>query len=205
MKRIFNGFSSALAALLVTTGAQAALLVDQQGATNYGGGVSLGIQSFTPARGNIAGIDVFLYSVAKFADGGPEIDYTANITLNLYTASGQEDFGYAANGSLLTDTFFLDTAGTREGWATLRFDPIALTPETFHIMELTTDNGVFAVAANDPYSRGQRLEPGIGRDYFDMRFVTYYDSGFSSVPLPAAAWLFGSAPLGLGVVKRRRA
>lgn len=30
-------------------------------------------------------------------------------------------------------------------------------------------------------------------------------TGFSVVPLPAAAWLFGSALLGLGIVKRRKA
>ena len=58
---------------------------------------------------------------------------------------------------------------------------------------------------NDPWVVG---EDGGGNQLFDYRLAEG-TSGTSwsvaSVPLPAAAWLFGSALLGLGVIKRKKA
>ena len=111
-----------------------------------------------------------------------------------------------SNEVLATADFFLDTGPGQTGWAELRWDAIQVTPETYYIMELTTDNGSFGIGVNT-YDRGQRLEPGIQRDYFDLNFITYSDDAFvSAVPVPAAVWLFGSGLIGLiGVARRKEA
>jgi hypothetical protein len=200
--------SIALAAttLVLSTNANSALIIDQQSTYSVSGGVSTQIQSFTPAADNIAGVDAYLYSVASFIEGGSEINYTANVSLKLYAASGPEDFLYINNDALATANFTLDTGTSRTGWAELRWDAIQVTPETYYIMELTTDNGVFGNGINT-YDRGQRLEPGLQRDYFDLNFKTYFDDTFvSSVPIPAAVWLFGSGLIGLiGIARRKKA
>lgn len=100
-----------------------------------------------------------------------------------------------ANEVLATVNFFLNKGPRQIGWAEHRWDVIQMTQETQYIMELTTDNGVFGSGANI-YDRGQRLESGLQRDYFDLNFITYFDDAFvSPVPVPAAVWLFDS---GLG-------
>ncbi len=195
-----------VALILAAPFAHAAIVIDQQGLTSsdvVSGGVNPGIQSFQPSVNNIAGIDVFLYSVAKF-DGNGGIDYTADVTFSLYQATGPEDFSYASNSVLASGTFLLDTLTTREGWAEFRFAPLAVTPDSYYIFEVTTDNGFFGVSSNNSYLRGQRLEPGLGRDYFDMHFISYADTEFNAIPLPAAAWLFGFAMTGLAGFKIRK-
>ncbi|MGB1142704.1 MAG: VPLPA-CTERM sorting domain-containing protein [Halioglobus sp.] len=186
----------------------ATLVVDQQGflpTTQRSGGVTgTGVQTFVPTQSNLAGVDIYLFSVAQFLfDGSGGIDFTADVTLNVYAASGPEDFQYDENGAIVSSALLLDTQGTQEGWAEFRWNPVAVTPATFYALEFTTDNGAFAASSDNPYGAGQRLEPGLGRDYFDLQFITYYDEGFAVVPVPAAAWLFGSAVLGLAALRRR--
>jgi len=193
--------------LLLPQMAGAVLIEDQRGLIG-GAGVSGGFsspiaQSFTPSVNSIAGIDVYLFNVAKFVTGGG-VDTTANVTVSLYAASGIEDFSYASNPLLVSDSFFLDTAGTRSGYAQFRWSPFAITPETFYVMELTTDNGVFGAASTSPYARGQALESGLQRDYFDLDFISFYDDAFNAqAPLPASGLLLA---VGLGVLgfSRRR-
>ena len=192
---------------IVSFNASSALMLDQEATYSVSGGFGGTIaQSFTPSVDNMAGIDAYLYSVASWIDGGPEINYTANISINLYEASGPEDYSYSSNDVLATASFFLDTGTSRTGWAELRWDAVELTPESYYIMELTTDNGVFGVGTNT-YDRGQILEGGsLQRDYFDLNFKTYYDESFvpTTVPVPAAVWLFGSGLLGLIGLARRK-
>lgn len=187
----------------------AALLVDQQGFVGNvgvsGGWSQIVRQSFQPGADNLAGVDVYLYNVAQWIDGGPDIDTTASVSFALFTATGPEDFGYIANEPLATGAFFLDTQGTRNGWAEFRFAPLAVTPDTYYVLQFTADNGIFGVTAQSSYTRGQVLEPGLQRDYFDLHFVTYMDDAYvSSVPVPAAAWLFGSGLLALAGTARGR-
>jgi hypothetical protein len=61
-------------------------------------------------------------------------------------------------------------------------------------VSISLDNAVFAFAIPEPS----------GYAFIDKTGVTV-DVAVSPVPLPAAAWLFGSALLGLGVVKRKKA
>ncbi|MFA7593813.1 MAG: hypothetical protein WCY26_08750 [Thiohalobacteraceae bacterium] len=190
--------------------APAALIVDQQGFVGNvgvnGGWSQIVRQSFQPAADNLAGVDVYLYEVAQWIDGGPGISTMANVSFSLFTAMGPEDFGYVANAPLITGSFFLDTQGTRTGWAEFRFAPLPVTPDTYYVLQFTADNGIFGVTTLSGYTRGQVLNPGLERDYFDLHFVTYTDDAFASaVPVPAAAWLFGSGLLALAGTARRRA
>ncbi len=182
----------------------AALVIDQEGFGPSdgvsGGWTGTRAQSFQPAANNIAGVDIYLYSVAKWIDDGPEIDYTANVSFSLYAASGPEDFGYAANPVLADGTFFLDAGTPRVGWAVFRFAPVPVTPETYYVLQFTTDNGNFGVTTNNTYKRGQTLEPGLERDYFDLHFITYSESTF--VPEPATLVMLGLG--GLFLLKRRK-
>lgn len=192
---------------IVSFNANSALIIDQESTYSVKGGVGTYVQSFMPEANNIAGVDAYLYSVASYIDGGPEINYTANVSLNLYAASGPEDYSYVNNDVLASASFFLDTGTSRTGWAELRWDAIQVTPDTYYIMELVTDNGVFGSGTNT-YDRGQRLEGGsLQRDYFDLNFKTYYDESFvaTTVPVPAAVWLFGSGLVGLIGLARRKA
>ena len=59
----------------------------------------------------------------------------------------------------------------------------------------------FLFSANVPTS----LALGILEDFQGSDPVFFNQASLSDVPLPAAAWLFGSALLGLGVVKRKKA
>lgn len=190
--------------------APAALLVDQQGFVGdvgvSGGWTQIVRQSFQPGAENLAGVDVYLYEVARWIDGGPDIDTTATVSFSLFTATGPEDFGYTANASLASGEFFLDTQGTRRGWAEFRFAPLVVTPDTYYVLQFVADNGIFGVTTNSGYVRGQVLEPGLERDYFDLHFVTYTDDAFvPAVPVPAAVWLFGSAMAGLLAFRRNGA
>ncbi len=194
--------------LCLASGAAGAALVEDQRGLSAGAGVSGGVsgtaaQSFRPAADNLAGVDVYLYNVAALiAGGGGALDYTADVSFALYAADDIEDFGYAGGAVLATDTFFLDTGTSRTGWAEFRFGPVPVTPESFYVLEFSTDNGVFGAASSSTYDRGQWLEFGLGRDYFDLHFVSYFDNAFT-VPLPPAAWLLTSAMLLLAARGRR--
>ena len=186
---------------------QAALVADQV-AFGPGDIVSGGLgtvgQSFQPGATNLAGIDLYLYSVAKFTGNDGEIDYTANLTLSLHAASSSEDFSAFNTPALVTANYFLDTGTSRTGTAEFRWTPIEVSPDSYYAISLTTDNGVYGAASNNPYTRGQVMEFGLQRDYFDLDFTTYYDDEFTSaVPIPAAAWLFASGLIGLSAVARR--
>lgn len=178
------------------TAASAALVADQRGflpGTGVGGGFTGTIpQSFQPATDNLAGVDVFLFSVAASLPGGG-LDTTADVSLAVFTATGPEDTAYATGSPIVTDNFALDTLGTREGWAEFRFAPVLVTPDTYYVLEFTTSSGAFGTAAGDPYPRGQAIEAGLGRDGFDIHFITYTDDEFVPVPLPGAMVLL--APL----------
>jgi len=190
--------------LLVSTSANAALIVDQESTYSLSGGFRTAIQSFMPEADNIAGVDAYLYTVASSIEGSSELNYSANVSLNLYAAGGPEDFTYTNNEILATASFLLDTGTSRAGWAELRWDAIQVTPDTYYIMELTTDNGNFGVGINT-YDRGQILENFFERDYFDLNFRTYTDdAAVSAVPVPAAVWLFSSGLIGLASFARRR-
>jgi hypothetical protein len=194
--------------LTFSASTQAALVADQV-AFGPGTGVSGGLgtvgQSFQPAATNLAGIDLSVYSVAKFTGNGGEIDYTADLTLSLHAASGPEDFLAFSTTPLVTVNYFLDTGTSRAGIAEFRWAPFEVTPDSYYAISLTTDNGYFAASSVNPYTRGQVMEFGLQRDYFDLDFITYYDDEFTSaVPIPAAAWLFTSGLIGLSAVARRR-
>ena len=192
----FWKLASAATALVLSTSVYAALIVDQKSTYELSGGVRTAVQSFMPEADNIAGIDAYLYNVASYIDGSSEINYTANVTLNLYSATDPEDFSYVNNEVLASASFFLDAATSGTGWAELRWDAIQVIPDTYYIMELVTDNGYFGLGT-DTYDRGQRLEGFFERDYFDLNFRTYSDDTFvSAVPVPAAVWLFGSGLIG---------
>ena len=138
----------AVTALVLAFNANSALISDQEAVYGVSGGWGSVVQSFTPTANNIAGVDAYLYSVSSFIDGGPAINYTANISINLYEANGPEDYTYTSNAVLATANFFLDTGTSSTGWAELRWDAVELTPETFYVMALTTDNGVFGTGIN---------------------------------------------------------
>ncbi len=202
----------ALSACALTLSAQtsAALVVDQESLFQRSGGFSgLAAQSFLPSVNSISGIDVFMFNIAS--DNGSN---TANLTAKLYKANGPEDFNSTLTPVLASTSILLDTtanASPFEGWAELRWGAVAITPESYYIITLTTDNGLFSVNAtttlNNPYSRGQFVEFNsfLPRDYFDLNFKTYYDDNLASaVPVPAAAWLFGSGLIGLVGIARRK-
>lgn len=197
--RILSGF---LLISAVASPSHAATVADQRGfspASAVSGGFTGTVaQSFQPGLTNLAGVDVFLFSVAKFISGGG-IDYTADVSLSVFTASDPEDATYLAEPPIVAADFALDTMATREGWAEFRFAPVAVIPDTYYILELMTDNGAFGTSSNDGYTRGQVIEPGLGRDYFDVHFVTN-----AAVPVPAAWALFTPLLAATGWYGRRR-
>lgn len=202
----------ALTTCLLTLSAQAsaALVVDQESLFQRAGGFSgAAVQSFLPSVNSISGIDVFMYQIAT--NNGSN---TTHMTAKLYKANGPEDFNYISNPVLASANILLDTTANFnrfEGWAEFRWNAVTVTPESYYVIALTADNGTFSIssttAGNNPYSRGQILEASAQRDHFDLNFKTYYDDNLvSAVPVPAAAWLFGSGLLGLvGVARRKQA
>lgn len=65
-------------------------------------------------------------------------------------------------------------------------------------MELEPDNGVDNWLRISADGKTLEFSTNVPHDYDNIRILT-------AVPVPAAVWLFGSALLGLGVVKRKRA
>ena len=201
-------------ALTLSAQANAALVVDQESLFQVSGGIGgKSAQSFLPSVNSISGIDVFMSGAGKAISGTSDINYVTNVTAKLYEANGPEDFNYISNPVLASDSFVLNPnnlAALRDGWAEFRWNPITITAESYYIVEFTSDNGFFAVssttAGNNPYSRGQLLEfNALQRDVFDLNFKTYYDDNLvSAVPVPAAAWLFGSGLIGLVSIARRK-
>jgi len=183
---------STLSFLLAAATNAATLAVDQTGGTVFSGGYnSPVIQTFMPGQDNIAGVDVFI--------GGTAV-LTEDVTVNVYS-----DLDVA--NPIASDTI-LDLP--RSTWAEFRWDAVAVTPNTGYRFEFLTGSLVVAAQISnsvDPYDRGNVIQGGgnLLFAYEDALFVTYYDTEFSAVPIPAAAWLLGSALLGLGVLKRRTA
>lgn len=94
------------------------------------------------------------------------------------------------------DTLFIQfQADTNDGIAEFIVDGISVgTLNTFNI-------GWFQVAISDLSSTAHTLR--VNRLSADLAFDNF--GATSTVPVPAAAWLFGSALLGLSMVKRRKA
>lgn len=82
------------------------------------------------------------------------------------------------------------------GFATLDFRPVDSTTVRY-----TNDNGFFSFQRPSYLSLLYLQADGSVASYGGAPFAV----GQTVVPLPAAAWLFGSALLGLGIVKRKRA
>lgn len=168
----------------------ATLTVDQVGANfhsgGYGGPV---VQTFMPGQDNIAGVDVLISGTAAV---------TATVSVSLYS-------DLALTNLLAADTIVDHLRSTD---AAFRWDAVAVVPDRTYYFEFTT--GLLAIGAGisnttDPYDRGNIIQGGgnLGFLYEDAVFSTYYDADFSPVPVPAAAWLFGSAVGFLGWTRRK--
>lgn len=193
--RLVAPFGAVTLFLLIFTSNVSAvtLSVDQVGAPFRNGGWTGGqvYQSFTPTHTNIAGIDVDFYAFAG----------TNDLTLRLWGT-------VVGTGTLLLDITAEDivACGSNElACQEFRFAPITIIPNEMLFIELVwTGSGAIGGArtTNQNYAGGQLSCPincGNTLDG-DVAFVTYS----SVVPVPAAAWLFGSALMGLGWLRRRK-
>ena len=88
----------------------------------------------------------------------------------------------------LTQSFGTDLTGT---WAL-----------PFRLMEaMSNAGGTIEIGSGGEVLCGDVL--CTGNEWLEARAISA--GSISAVPIPAAAWLFGSALLGLGLVKRRKA
>ncbi len=181
-------------ALSLNTNA-AVVTIDQQHTPFKNGGYTGGsvAQSFIPTLDNISGVDVDFYNFSG----------TRDLTLRLWSTLG--------TGTPLVEILAEDlTACGPSDLACqeFRFSTVSIAPESTLYIELLWDsNDGGAIGATrtttQNYLDGEVLCTGCGNTADgDILFRTY---GVSAVPIPAAAWLFGSAILGLGALKRKKA
>lgn len=170
----------------LSSGANAALIVDQVSNDGVSGGIGGDlIQSFTPAADNLAGVDIFVSGSSALVSDVSVFVYSDALLTNL----------------IASDTISDHPRGTS---AQLRWDAVSVVPEQLYYFDFDVPDLLLGTSFQNSYTRGEIINSPSpnAKDFF---FTTYSDSEFSAVPIPAAAWLFGSALLGLGMVKRRKA
>ena len=186
------GTVSICLAIITSTPSMASILTDQASIGSIQGGYSgVVVQTFTPTQDNIAGVDAFLTGTGSF---------DANVTLNLWSELRVDSPVFSMT---LNDV-------PRGTLMEFRWDAVEINPANIYYLEFS-NSGFLAMGAliPGPYSDGAVIEGGgnLFNGGADLYFSTYYDDTFvSSVPVPAAAWLFGSGLLGLvGVARRKNA
>ena len=129
--------------------------------------------------------------------------------MTLYAGAG---FGGSAIGTDVLDlsaTVLPDTFTNDNNFIDFDFSGVGLIVGQTYTAAVTASDSSIALqyTSNNPYASGQlydsRNDDLLGCDAggCDLDFSVTP----SAVPVPAAVWLFGSALLGLGVVKRRKA
>jgi hypothetical protein len=204
-------------ALLYAGLGNAALVVDQEqtiSSNDQGFAILVGTkdvdlilkQSFMQSQGNIAGAGLFLT---------PRTGGNGDITIALL----DDTMTLKRSGTLAVDTTSSDWDPDDDGeWVDVFWAPlVASLTDTFYLRftsGVTGESGFLAGAAlngspnSDQYIKGiatigSTKYDGTAEPFRDVTFRTYYDNDLSAVPVPAAAWLFGTALIGFIGFSRR--
>lgn len=187
-----------LALMLVSHNAAAAVVIDfQTGPAGVGG-------TITESGGNVSGSDI-------------------NISLMILDGTDGFDGSYATDALLSFDTLAntIEIVGTIDPFVAVSQTLLSGSFDAFRYTEIG-GNQTFLGAGPEIKSCALLCEigvdPGTLFDFFGVSIEsvkgtvistdivnTESDRVLPPIPIPAAAWLFGSALLGLGVVKRRTA
>jgi hypothetical protein len=155
--------------------------------------------------------------------GGEVIGSNINISLMILDGIGGLDGSYATEALLSFDTSLntIQIVGTIDPFVAVSQQLLSGSFDNFSY-SVQGGNGVFIASGPDTKACALLCEIGVDPDisfeYFAFSIESVNGSVISTdivntaadfvsppVPIPAAAWLFGSALLGLGAVKRRKA
>lgn len=131
---------------------------------------------------------------------------TSNLNQVWNLASDMVSFSVTANGGTYSNTWLSSDLGVSVGGDYLSTDAVGFATLDFQPVDSSTiryenDTGSFSFQRPNYLSLVYLQTDGGVALYDGAPFAV----GQTVVPLPAAAWLFGSALLGLGLVKRRKA
>ena len=201
--------SLALLGLSVSSANAALILQDQTAGTNtiwYAGVLG---QTFTAEDAKISAIAFSFADVNNLTTIGRDIP-NENISMLLYDGIGNA-------GSLLHTETQLLTPGIMKTFVDFNFSSVDLVVGSFYTAIVQSSNVRWAVdrgqhstnsgpiAGKIDYVGGDAILDGAIETNLDLRFRVSPLS-VSAVPIPAAAWLFGTALIGLvGLGKRRKA
>jgi hypothetical protein len=175
------------------------------------------IQTFEQSQDNIAGAGLFL-NANSLGSG--------MVTISLF-----DSFPTTPSDAIVSRSASGDDALGSDGWVDVYWDPILVnSTDTLYLLFTSTVSGFIAGGATtdsgpgctansagtcsrDTYTLGYASINGQAQNgefqngdpvpHRDFTFRTYYDNGVSAVPVPAAAWLFGTALIGFIGFSRR--
>jgi hypothetical protein len=191
---------AAVALLLLVTGSANAALIENSGEVTG----AAGLWAYSPIGQSFIANGSELQSIAfSFVQVSVSPPGNGLVTMDLYSGSG---FGGTLLGS---QTLFIDSSSLPEDGANfIGFDFTGITlaiGQTYTAGVSSSDQKIFVERGGNTYAGGQLFEtplyvPSYGCDpssLCDLHFQV------TTVPVPAAFWLFGSALGVMGVVRRK--